>query len=105
MALRWSDPAIEDLQRIHGYIACDSIAQAERVVRALLRAAEGLVVLPFTGHSSKDVVGARERPLSRWPYTLIYLVRADHRPDGGEADIAIMRVLGPGQQLAPATLG
>ena len=98
MALVWSDPAIVDMQGIYMYIARDSTQQAERVVRALTRAAEGLVPLPFVGHESKDVEGERERPLSRWNYTLIYRVIADRRAEGGEAEIEIVRVLGPGQQ-------
>lgn len=98
MSLVWSDPAIDDLQGIYTYIAQDNAAQAERVIRALTRAAEGLVAFPFVGHASKDVEGERERPLSRWKYTLIYRVVADRRDRGGEADIQIVRVLGPGQQ-------
>lgn len=98
MALIWSDPAVEDLQSIYTYIVRDSATQAERVVRTLTRAAEGLVTLPFVGHASKDVEGERERPLGRWNYTLIYRVVADRRAEGGEADIEIVRVLGPGQQ-------
>jgi hypothetical protein len=45
-----------------------------------------------------DVEGERERPLSRWGYVLIYRVIADGRSHGAEADIEIVRVLGPGQQ-------
>ena len=102
MALIWSDPAIEDMEGIYAYIARDSVQQAERVVRALTRAAEGLVTLPFVGHASKDVEGERERPLARWNYTLIYRVVADRRAEGGEAEIEIVRILGPGQQRFPA---
>lgn len=103
MALIWSDPAIEDLQRIYAYIARDSEKQAERVIRALTRSAEGLVTLPFVGSASKDVEGQRERPLSRWNYTLSYRVIADRRAEGGEAEIAIVRVLGPGRQRSPTS--
>jgi plasmid stabilization system protein ParE len=102
MSLIWSDPAIDDLERIYAYIVRDSAKQAERVVQTLARAAEGLVALPFIGHMSKDVEGTRERPLSRWNYTLIYRVAADRRAVGGEAEIEIIRVLGPGQQYPPA---
>lgn len=101
MALIWSDPAIEDVQVIYTYIARDSATQVERVVHTLTRAAEGLVTLPFIGHESKDVAGERERPLSRWNYTLIYRVIADRREEGGEAEIEIVRILGPGQQRFP----
>ena len=101
MALIWSDPAIEDVQAIYTFIARDSARQAERVVRTLTRAAEGLVTLPFVGHESKDVEGERERPLSRWNYTLIYRVIADRREQSGEAEIEIVRILGPGQQRSP----
>ena len=103
MALIWSDPAIDDLQGIYAYIAQDSVMQAERVVRTLTRAAEGLVTLPFVGHMSKDVEGVRERPLSRWNYSLIYRVVADRRAEGGEAEVEIMRILGSGQQRPPTT--
>lgn len=65
----------------------------------MLRAAEGLVALPFVGHAGRDVAGARERPLARRHYTLIYRVVADRRSEGGDADIAILRLLGPGQQV------
>lgn len=101
MALIWSDPATQDLERIHTFIARDSAKQAERVVRTLMRAAEGLVTLPFVGRRSKDLEGVRERPLSRWNYTLIYRVVADQHAEGGEARIEIMRILGPGQQRPP----
>lgn len=98
MAPRWSDPAIDDIQGIHSSIARDSATQAERVVYTLVRAAEGLVTLPFTGRASKDVEGERERPLSRWNYTVIYRVIADRRAQGGEAEIEIVCILDPGQQ-------
>jgi toxin ParE1/3/4 len=105
MALIWSDPAVDDLQNIYAYIARDSTTQAERVVRTLTRAAEGLVTLPFVGRESRDVEGERERPLSRWNYTLIYRVVADRRTEGGGAEIEIVRVLGPGQQRASGESG
>jgi plasmid stabilization system protein ParE len=98
MALIWSEPAIEDLLGIHAYIARDSVQHADRVVQAITRAAEGLVTFPFVGRVSKDVAGERERPLSRWGYLLIYRILADHRAAGGKADIAIVRILGSGQQ-------
>jgi plasmid stabilization system protein ParE len=98
VALRWSDPAVDDLCAIHAYIARDSQKQAERVVQTLLQAAEGLVSMPWIGHPSRDVEGERERPLSRWNYTVIYRVVLDRRAEGGEADIEIVRILGPGQQ-------
>lgn len=101
MALIWSEPAIDDIQSIFAYIARDSATQAERVVQTLMRAAEGLVALPFTGRASRDVEGERERSLTRWHYTLIYHVIADRRADDGEADVEIVRVLGPGQQRIP----
>ena len=98
MALRWSDSAIADLEHIQGYIARASPEEAQRVLRALFRAAEGLLIMPFVGHASSDVAGERERPLSRWGYVLIYRVIADHRTRDGEADVEVVRVLGPGQQ-------
>ncbi|HEY8286324.1 MAG TPA: type II toxin-antitoxin system RelE/ParE family toxin [Chloroflexota bacterium] len=98
MALRWSDSSISDLEPIQEYNTRDSTKQAQRVVGALFRAAEGLVTLPFVGQANMDVEGERERPLSRWGYVLIYRVIADGRSHGGEADIEIVRVLGPGQQ-------
>ncbi len=102
MPLRWSDPAIGDLDGIYSYIAQDSQKQAERVVQTILRAAEGLVTLPFVGRLSKEVEGTRERPLTRWNYTLIYRVIADRRAAGDPAEIEILRILGPGQQRTTA---
>ena len=102
MPLIWSDPAIDDLAGIYTYIARAGARQAERVLRTLSRAAEGLVTLPFVDHMSTELEGTRERPLSRWPYSLIYCVVADRRARGGEAEIEIIRVLGPEQQRPPA---
>jgi len=101
MPLIWSDPSIDDLERIPAYIARDSARQAERVVRTITRAAEGLVTWQFVGHMSKDVEGTRERPLSRWNYSLIYRVITDRRLQGEGAEVEILRVLGPGQQRQP----
>jgi toxin ParE1/3/4 len=102
MALTWSDPAIDDLEGIYTYIARDSAKQAERVTQTPALAAEGLVTMPFVGHMSRDAEGVRERPLSRWSYTLIYRVVEDRRAEGGQAEIEIIRVLGPGQRRTPA---
>jgi hypothetical protein len=58
--------------------------------------------MPWIGHPSRDVEGERERPLSRWNYTVIYRVALDRRAEGGEADIEIVRILGPGPQVDDA---
>jgi len=77
MTITWPPAALADLSNVYTYIADDSSESAERVVRAIVDAAEGLVNFPLMGREGA-VPGTRERIMSRYRYKIIYRVQNDH---------------------------
>lgn len=49
MKILWTDPAIEDLQNLHGYIAKDSEVYASSFVERIILAVEKLANFPRLG--------------------------------------------------------
>lgn len=49
MKILWTDPAIEDLRNLHGYIARDSEFYASRFVIRIIRAVDKLSIFPRLG--------------------------------------------------------
>jgi toxin ParE1/3/4 len=76
MRLVFADPAERDLDSIIDYIALDNPSAAEKVYRAIVAAAEGLINFPEMGRSGR-LPGTREFSLSSLPYLIVYEVGAD----------------------------
>jgi plasmid stabilization system protein ParE len=49
MKIRWTDPAIESLRNLHGYIAKDSEVYASNFIQRIVLAVEKLEVFPRLG--------------------------------------------------------
>lgn len=76
MRVSLSDTAEMDVAGIYAYIAQRSPDQAERVVRAILSAAQGLAHFPLMGRAGATP-GTRERLMTRYPYKIVYIITGD----------------------------
>ena len=75
MTIRWSDPAIEDLEAVYDYIARDNENKAAQVVAELLLAIDGLERFPQMGQTDPSAPG--RRILTHPPYRIYYRIRRD----------------------------
>jgi len=71
--VRWTEPAAQDLKKIHLYIQKDSPSAAVTVARALFDEANSLGIMPGRGRLGK-APGTRELIVTRLPYIIIYRV-------------------------------
>lgn len=92
MRVRLTASAERDIDAIVAYVGARNEAAAERIRQAIVRAASGLGAFPLTGRPGR-VAGTRERPLTRYPYTLIYRIYGDR--------VFVVRVLHQHQQWPP----
>lgn len=76
MKLRWTTPALRDLEAIGDYIARDNPAAADRVVTRILDQAELIAAHPHAGRTGR-VPGTREAVISDTPFILPYRVREE----------------------------
>lgn len=70
--LIWTLPARDDLQEIRHYIARDSRAHAQAMVREVRRAAERLRDFPESGRIVPEYDDPRFRETIVWPYRVLY---------------------------------
>lgn len=92
MKVRLTATAERDIEEIVAHIQQDDAAAAERVRRATVRAAAGLGAFPLLGRQGR-VVDTRERPLSRYAYTLVYRIYGD--------GVFVLRVIHQRRQWPP----
>lgn len=92
MIVNLSRPAEDDLASIYSYYGERDYEHAERVIRAIIRACDGLADFPLLGKQGV-VEGTRERLMTRFPYRLVY------RIDG--ETIFVARILHVRQQWPP----
>jgi plasmid stabilization system protein ParE len=92
MRVRLTASAEHDIDAIAAYVGERDEAAAERIRRAIVRAAHGLGTFPLMGRPGR-VSGTRERPLTRYPCILIYRIY------GGQ--VFVVRVLHQHQQWPP----
>ena len=76
MKLRWTAPALRDLEAIGDAIARDSPAAAGRVVARILDQAEALTTHPHIGRPGR-VPETRELVITDTPYIAPYRVRGE----------------------------
>jgi len=88
--------ARDDLSGVYAYYGERDDKHAERLVRAILLACDGLAEFPLLGKKGA-VEGTRGRLMTRYPYRLVY------RIDG--EDISVSRILHQRQQWPPMETG
>jgi toxin ParE1/3/4 len=97
VTLRFTPEALEDIERIHAYVArSQTPARAYKVASLIRLAMNRLTAFPTSGRPGR-VADTRELVVSRLPYVVIYLVRGD--------DVIIQRVLHQAQQWPPSEDG
>ena len=76
MTVRWTRPALRDLETIGDFIARDDPSAATRVVALILERADRLGVHPHIGRAGR-VPQTRELVVAGTPFVVAYRVRAD----------------------------
>jgi toxin ParE1/3/4 len=90
--VRLTATAERDIESHVLYVQDHDESAAEHVRLAIARAAAGLGAFPLVGRPGR-VAGTRERPLRRYPYTLVYRVYGEQ--------VFVLRVLHQHQQWPP----
>ncbi|GGF55529.1 hypothetical protein GCM10007301_13970 [Azorhizobium oxalatiphilum] len=76
MRLVYAEPASRDLASIIAYIALDSPAAAETVIRRIIESAHKLTRFPDMGRMGR-LPGTRELVVPGLPYLIVYQVTPD----------------------------
>jgi toxin ParE1/3/4 len=76
MKLRWTAPALRDLEALGDYIARDNPAAAAKTITQILEQADTLAAHPHAGRAGR-VSGTRELVISGTPFIVPYRVRGD----------------------------
>jgi toxin ParE1/3/4 len=77
MIIRWSAPAVEDLERICAWIERDNPEAAGRVATTIYKGVRQLADSPGIGRVSSRMIGWRELVFAPLPYIAVYRVRQD----------------------------
>lgn len=75
MTAKWRGAALADLKNIRGYLAPRNAQAAQRVLQAIVVAADGLQLFPHRGRPGR-VTGTREIVALR-EYVIVYSVRGN----------------------------
>ena len=84
MRTRWTRPALADLEAIGDFVARDNPKAADRTVRRIVEAVEGLKDHPHLGRTGR-VTGTRELVIAETPYIVPYRV--------ADGDVQILAVI------------
>lgn len=76
MRVRWTFPAVEDLEAIKGYLDEHYPQFTETTIRAIYQRIRSLKKAPYSGRPGHRN-GTRELPLSPLPYIIVYVVKAE----------------------------
>ncbi len=76
MSVRWTKPALRDLEEIGDFIARDNALAAAKTVAAILDQAEALATHPHLGRAGR-IAGARELVVAQTPFVVPYRVVED----------------------------
>lgn len=75
MTIRWTEPAVDSIERIHTYVEAESNQdKAAEIVNSLILAVDRLQITPMMGRGGTDK-GTRE--LVRPPYIIVYKIVED----------------------------
>lgn len=77
--LIWSNAALADVRRLHGFLRDKSQPAADRAARTIQAAARKLIEFPRVGRESADAADVRELPIpfSTGGYLLYYRLLGD----------------------------
>ncbi len=75
MKILWTEPAIEDLRNLHGYIAKDSEVYASSFVQRVILAVEKLTDFPRLGRVVPEADEEKIRELIYQNYRIIYRIK------------------------------
>ena len=73
--LKFTARAFGNIASAEAFIAKDNPAAAAKVVETIFKTAERLELFPEVGKAGR-VAGTRELALEKYPYTLVYRIRA-----------------------------
>jgi toxin ParE1/3/4 len=76
MSVRWTRPALRDLEEIGDFIAQDNAVAAAKTVATILDHAEGLATHPHLGRAGR-IAGTRELVVPHTPFVVPYRVIGD----------------------------
>jgi len=77
MKIRWTDPAIESLRNLHGYIAKDSEVYASSFVQRIILAVDKLPTFPKLGRVVPEADEETIRELLYQNYRIIYRIKGE----------------------------
>jgi plasmid stabilization system protein ParE len=77
MRIRWTDPAIESLRNLHGYIAKDSEIYASNFIQRIVLAVEKLELFPRLGRVVPEADEETTRELLYQNYRIIYRIKGE----------------------------
>jgi len=77
MKILWTEPAIEDLRNLHGYIARDSEIYANSFVQRIILAVEKLTDFPRLGRAVPEADQETIRELLYHNYRIIYRIKSE----------------------------
>jgi toxin ParE1/3/4 len=72
MKILWTDPAIEDLRNLHGYIAKDSEIYASNFVQNIILSVDKLLNFPRLGRMVPEADNENIREIFHQHYRIIY---------------------------------
>lgn len=85
MTVRFSRPALKDLDEIFEYVARDNPVAARHLLLQIKASAERIGRYPYMGRATDDEKGARVFPIPRTNYKVFYDVMGE--------DVLILRVM------------
>ena len=77
MKILWTEPAIEDLRNLHGYIAKDSDVYASSFVQRIILAVDRLSDFPRLGRMVPEAEQETIRELLYQNYRIIYRIKSE----------------------------
>ena len=92
MRLRWTEPALSDIERIYAWHASNSEQGAVKLINRLRDSAESLATLPMQGRPGR-IRGTRELVVSGSDYLILYQLTEDA--------VELLRVIHTRQQWPP----
>lgn len=73
--IEWTDPAVADLERIHDYIARDSVDYADALVERLILSVDQLGSFPESGRRVPESTNLKVRELLVEGYRVMYRLK------------------------------
>jgi plasmid stabilization system protein ParE len=77
MKVRWTLPAVEQLQAIHAYIARDSVRYAKRMIDRITKRSTQIARFPRSGQVVPEYQNENIREVIEGNYRVIYQIESD----------------------------